>query len=93
VGSVSLFSSGARTSLFSPSALSSAAFPDLGESFALVLGSVGQVPLVFPLHCVCLQGMGVPNRALVGLTPERVQSRWGRPSSVLVGGHRDLVLK
>ncbi len=107
--SVSLFSSGARVGLFSPFVLLGPAFPELGVFPTLVLGSVGQVPLVFPLHCVCLQGsllrsldlelspllsrtfcgyLGVPNRALVGLTPELVSSqkgrRWGQHRATIV---------
>ncbi len=56
VYSVSLFSSGVHVSRFSLGALLGSAFPEPGEFSALVLRSVGQVPLVFPLHCVCFQG-------------------------------------
>jgi hypothetical protein len=52
---ISLFFSGASVSLFSPGALLGSAFPELGEFSTLVLQSVGQVSLVCPLLCVCLQ--------------------------------------
>ncbi len=56
VYSVSLFSSGAHVSLFSLGALLGSAFPESGVFSTLVLRSVGQVPLVCPLHCVFFQG-------------------------------------
>ncbi len=106
MSSVSLFSSGARVSLFSLGALLGSAFPEPGEFSTLVLRSVGQVPLVCPLHCVFFQGssplsldlglslvfpprtfcgrLSAPNRALVGLTPEWVRSRWGRHRATIV---------
>ena len=92
--SVSLFSSGARVSLFSPSALLSSAFPDLGEFLALVLGSEGRMPLVCPLHCVYLRG-SLPRSLDLELSlvfpPRTFCGRLSAPNRALVGLTPELV--